>query len=109
MADWLKPYPWTIYVTLTFSKDIVSLESAIKLFKQWVKELGESVIYARTIEWHNSRDCLHIHAIIGNVTKKAVWKHGISKIQPYNPILGARYYIGKFCLSEQADLDYKLY
>lgn len=108
MGNWLEPYPWTWYGTFTFAKDIVSTETASRLFERCVEDLNSNVIYVRAIEWHKFRDCLHIHALVGNTKEMLIWKHGLSKIMPYNPKLGARYYIGKFSLSERADIDYRL-
>lgn len=118
---WLEQHPWDTYNHLTFAYNSispegesrmidksVSPEGAKRMFEEAIKELGERIIYFRAIEWFPQRVNVHIHCLIGNCQEKINWKHGIYKIEPYDPQQGARFYLAKLCLSDRADLDYKL-
>lgn len=108
-GDWLNPFPWDWYDTLTFAKDRISIQAADQMFEKAIQELRkENIIYFRAIEWFPPRVNVHIHCLIGNSKERIAWKHGISKIEPYNPQGGARFYLAKFSLSQRVDLDYKL-
>lgn len=109
-GKWLEPYPWSWYGHLTFAKDRIYTEAASRMFEQAIQDLGNgNIIYVRAIEWHRDRFCTHIHCLIGNSKEKIVWKHGIYKMESYDPQKGARFYLAKFSMSDKADLDYKLY
>lgn len=109
-GKWLEPFPWDWYGHLTFAKDRIYAEAASRMFQEAIKDREDrKIIYVRAIEWHRDRYCTHIHCLIGNSKEKIVWKHGIAKIEPYDPQGGARFYLAKFFLSDRADLDYKLY
>ncbi len=108
MGDWLNPYPWEWFVTLTFGMDRVSPDRAKKLFEQFTQASGTNVIYFMVIEWHKFRDNVHIHALLGNVENEPDWGYGISRVLRYNPKLGARFYLSKFISSEMVEWDFSL-
>ena len=108
MGDWLNPYPWQFFVTLTFAVDRISPDRAKKLFEQFAQASGKNVIYFFVIEWHKFRDNVHIHALLGNVGKELNWAYGISRVLRYNPKLGARFYLSKFIGNEMVEWDFKL-
>lgn len=108
MGNWLNPYPWQWFVTLTFAIDKISPDRAKKLFEQFVQASGTNVIYFMVIEWHRFRDNVHLHVLLGNVEKELNWEYGIFRALRYNQKLGARFYLSKFISSEMVEWDFKL-
>ena len=106
-AEMLDGYDWQYFATLTFRNN-VNPDTAKALFRQCIAEHEKEAIFFLAVEWHRSRDCVHIHALIGQCGKEIIWKHGISKIVPYDKNLGARYYVSKFISHPCADWDFEL-
>lgn len=114
-ANWIEPYNWQWFVTLTFAKSINSI-IAKKLFTNFVNEIDRKAIYVLVVEWFRyKRNFVHIHSLIGNVkefnpdkaSKQWNRRYGVNKIEPYKKELGARFYLGKY-LTEDLDWDIEL-
>jgi hypothetical protein len=91
---------------LTFRNE-VSSRTAYKLFNKWKVQLKntsrQNINYALFIEPTRSRDNIpHLHVLMSGVgdEKTIIWQRnwfllaGQAKIKPYDPELGAAYYLG---------------
>lgn len=111
--------PWDWYATLTF-REAVHPEQAARRFHRWLRVLNQEVYGRRYREKHQGcwwvrslemqkRDVVHFHCLIGGVGNKPrrlfykeLWnvENGFSRIYPYDPLRGARYYCAKYVLKE---------
>ena len=75
--------------------------------------LGEP-IWVRMFELQRWRGVPHIHALIGGVKdlrRDEAWawwfkRYGLARILPYDPSLGAGYYLCKYVVKELGDIDF---
>jgi hypothetical protein len=106
-GEFLSQFPWEWYCTLTFRSEI-SYRMAFKHFNEWKIQLkkasGQYIGYVLFIEPTRGRhNTPHIHSLLYGVAqeKPYIWQKrwfiggGQAKIKPYNPQLGAVYYLGK--------------
>jgi hypothetical protein len=136
MAERIKPYPWKWLLHLTFAyidlskrkrnrkrkqkqsalfhgdsrqaDDTIKPERAKKLFKNFMRTVGRGVIYFMVVEWKPHEADVHIHALIGQTTKPIRWKHGVRKLERYDPTRGVRFYILKFFFTDHFDMAFRL-
>lgn len=136
MANLIKPYPWEWLLHLTFAyidlskrkrkrkcqqnrsaffqgdsrqaDDTLKPERAKKLFKNFMRTVGRGVIYFMVVEWKPYEGAVHIHALIGETAKPIRWKHGVRKIERYDPTRGARFYILKYFFTNHFDMAFRL-
>lgn len=107
LGEWLNPYDWQWFITLTFHK-IVSLRLAGNLFDRFIHELRNDPIFFRVSERNQSDHRTHIHLLLGKVQQQLQWKHGIVDARPYDRNQGARFYIGKYIMRDNVDWDARL-
>lgn len=114
-ANWIEPFPWQWFATLTFAKSVHSI-TAKKLFTNFIRRIDKKAIYVLVVEWSKyKRSLVHIHSLIGNskefnpdeATRCWQKQYGINKIESYKKELGARYYLGKY-LTMDLDWDFEL-
>lgn len=112
---------WEWWVTITF-RNLVHPEAAYKLFRFWTHtrinrplygsrywKRGEGAPYFLGIERCPSRPTVHIHALLGGGVRALrrmsevdwLFLHaGISRILPYDPDRGAKFYVAKYAAKE---------
>jgi len=113
---WLNQYGWDWFVTLTF-KHPVTKRQAFKRFNRWKVQLkkasGSRIHYIMVMEDHKYRGSIpHLHLLLSGVNgeNQHEWQrqwcltNGLSKINRYNPKLGASYYIGEKLANEDAEV-----
>lgn len=113
-GEWLNQFKWDWWATFTFRRD-TSPYRAKKSFLRFIRgNLHRHAYYFMVVEWHSYRDCVHLHALVGNVDKvrrlstmdRWYATYGISRIWPYDTRLGARYYLSKYITKELSDWDF---
>jgi len=71
-AKWLNGYSWEWFVTLTF-RHRQSRQGADRKWYKWLRklenELGEQIGYFRCSEIQKTRNAIHFHALLLNITK----------------------------------------
>jgi len=119
--------PFELYCTLTFIEDIHP-EQADRRYKRFIRKINESlygrryrekgkgIYWVRALELQK-RQVIHFHALLGGGVYKLhrlrtmqLWEsepgNGMSRIEKYNPALGARRYLCKYLQkSKGAELD----
>ena len=118
-GEWLSRFPWDWYVTLTFKKD-PTFYQAEKAWEGWINGLRLTLkaqerpmpYYVRVTEYQK-RGVPHFHALIGGVSGirrllfKDLWElHGFARVLPYNPRLGAGYYLGKYLAKDAGEIRF---
>lgn len=132
MGTWLGELaPWDVYSTWTFSR--LTGESGAMFWARrhlrWLREKAQQPIYAFVgVERGSAGGLVHVHALVGNVGHlKAfcgerlpngvwgrqccmthAWPCGLARVFPYDPQLGARYYVSKYVSKMFADTDWDL-
>lgn len=117
-AAFLNSYNWDWYATLTF-KYPVTIRQAFKRFNKWKVGLKHAannhINYAMAIELSRFRgDTPHLHLFLSGTKnqKPYIWERkwyqlgGFAKIEPYNPTLGANYYLANKIVGEVADIKF---
>jgi hypothetical protein len=114
-VDWLNDYDWDWYVTLTFRNDIGEYY-ARENFQRFHKEIrhrnGYRPEFVRVTEYQQ-RGVPHYHSLMLNVgglrrMDMVDWcynQFGISRIFPYDRDRGASYYLGKYILKGNGDIQ----
>ncbi|MFC1938849.1 hypothetical protein ACFLWM_01680 [Chloroflexota bacterium] len=106
-GEFLSQFPWDWYCILTF-RNSISSRLAFKTFNRWKVQLKKAanrrIDYALFIEPTSLRDDIpHLHCLIYGVGKEKpyIWEQhwfvlaGLAQIRPYNPDLGAAFYLGQ--------------
>lgn len=129
MGTWLGQLaPWDVFSTYTFSH-LVKTGGAMfwaKRHLRWLEERAQQPIYAFVgVERGKTGGLLHLHALLGNVGHlKAccevrlapgkwgrgccmlhAWPCGYARVFPYDPHLGARFYVSKYVSKRLAEWD----
>lgn len=129
MGEWLGTLaPWDVFGTWTFAR-IVSAPGAMicaKKYFKWVEKVAEQPIYGfYAAERGGNGGLIHLHGLLGNVKHLAIycgtrlptgvfgkkccmvhsWHHGIARVLPYNPALGANHYVSKYIVKDLAEWD----
>lgn len=113
LAEWLRNSPWTHVCTLTFNKEITE-SVAVARFHRWIRMLERAnqgyVDWLYVVEsTYAGRP--HIHVLLGNTThlsneyisqKWGYRLNGRSRVEAYNPKLGAAYYVTKHAGTAEA-------
>lgn len=105
----LNRYNWDWFVTLTFA-DFPKSYTAINRFNRWLIYLQRKE--RRRIGFYCAMEFTmqgvpHFHALMGNLARvrrltwKDNWKYGYARIYPYDPKLGANYYLTKYCVKTE--------
>ncbi|MFC2023999.1 hypothetical protein ACFLTJ_00240 [Chloroflexota bacterium] len=115
-GEFLSQFPWDWYCILTFRNNISS-RLAFKTFNRWKVRLKKAanrrIDYALFIEPTSLRDDIpHLHSLIHGVGEENsyVWEQhwfalaGQARIKPYNPELGAVFYLGQKMLSDEVSV-----
>ena len=127
MGAWLGGLaPWDAFATWTFSR-IVTAQGAMFWAKRhitWIEKAAEQPVYGFVAaERGGSGGLIHLHALLGNVKhmqifcglkKKAdawkekcclvhAWPCGYARVYPYNPALGAKFYVSKYITKDLAE------
>jgi len=115
-GEFLSQFPWDWYGTLTF-RGKVSPRIAFKLFNKWKVQLkkaaNQRIHYALVIEptpLRNGNPHLHFLLLGSENEKPYIWERrwyvigGLAKIEPYDPELGASYYLGNKMANGTADV-----
>lgn len=129
MGEWLGQLaPWDVFSTWTFSR-ITQLGGAMfwaRKHLRWLENTAEQPIYAFVgAERGATGGLLHLHALVGNVGHlKAFcgkrlpagkwarsccmlhgWPCGLARVLPYDPTLGAQFYVSKYVSKRLAEWD----
>lgn len=133
LGDWLSEYEWSHWATLTF-RPYVPRESpglgpatpprlrpgpppdfAHRAFGGFISRLGhqcgQSLAWFRGDELGERLGRLHLHALVGGTegllpsTLKRTWPYGFSKVEVYDPALGATHYLTKYATKSLASYD----
>jgi hypothetical protein len=123
-------HPWDWFVTLTFARGEITPFGAQHMFKRYLREIGQAGAaepYAfRADEYGPRTGRLHLHALIGNVGhlqffcgqklpkntwgERCCWLHrwycGHARIFPYDPALGARFYLSKYVVKALGEYEF---
>lgn len=127
VGSWLaKMGSWDVYFTGTWSKP-VSMDGCVygmRRYLDWVKEAsGQQLKVFWGIERGPNGGHLHVHGLIGNVAHMKAycgarlrpglwgvpccmmhaWPWGICRMEPYDPLLGASHYVGKYVSKNLAE------
>lgn len=116
-AEWLNQYPWDWFLTATFEGEFspsAARRAVLRYFNEledlfsipiprfWVQEYGQVIEFGP-----------HYHAFVTGVdsiqdSARFAWKlwtrsrgHGRFETKPYNPKLGADYYLTKYVVKEE--------
>jgi hypothetical protein len=129
MGKWLGQLaPWDVFSTWTFSR-ITQVGGAMFWARRHLRHLEETAglpIYAFVgVERGGSGGLVHLHALVGNVGHvKAYcndklppgvwgrrccmlhsWPCGMARVLPYDPALGASYYVSKYVTKSLSEWD----
>lgn len=101
----LTRFPWQWYVTLTFRNE-VGEQAANSALWQFNRTIRKAQGFAPGFIWvteRQRRDVPHFHGLmlnVGNLRRldaKDAWEcNGYARVEPYDPMRGANYYIGKY-------------
>jgi len=83
-------------------------------FQKPIQPLLGDLIWVRCFEMQKERGVAHIHALVAGVQgvrrmDMVDWcyrQYGIARILPYNPKLGAGYYLCKYLTKELSDVEF---
>jgi hypothetical protein len=117
-GDYLNTFDWTWYCILTFRYPLSPGRAwhIFNNFKIKLKKAGGNPIpyfYVRELENWNYNPHLHVFLSGTSNLNTTYWKQcwfllgGLAeKIEPYNPDLGAKYYLGNKWVSDTADIKF---
>lgn len=129
MGTWLGQLaPWDVFATWTFSRPIQEGGAMFWARRHlgWLQKAAGQPVYAFVgVERGATGGLLHIHALVGNVghLKAACpdrlkpgewargccmlhsWPCGYARVFPYDPDLGARFYVSKYVVKSLAEWD----
>lgn len=129
MGEWLgQLVPWDVFSTLTFSRPVQPAGAMFwgRRHLRWLQKVAQQPIYAFLgVERGRTGGLLHLHALVGNVghlkpycgapLPPGRWGHGCcmlhgwpcghARVLPYNPELGARFYVSKYISKKLADWE----
>ena len=118
---------WEWWATLTFREPPVDRPGWTKIgwgysgraWDKWIHELSLakglcSIQWVRGREYQHWRGVPHFHALITGVAdlrRDEAWawwfeRYGLARILPYNPSLGAGYYLCKYVVKELGDIQF---
>lgn len=113
-GEFLEGLPWDHYTTLTFGMKS-GPDFARRAFGTWVRRLereaGIPLLWFVGFEDGRLLGRLHLHALLGNTYElttgfmSTLWRHGFSRIAPFQPKLGAAHYVTKYVTKELLDYD----
>jgi hypothetical protein len=126
-GDWLSQWRWDWWVTLTFDQKRVGSATSTHTGagwslsdRYWYEWLAWAVpnaspYWVRAREPNKSHYGTHFHALVGAVptaTRRTAafgeWKrrHGVARIEPYDPLQGAGYYVSKYVVKQLGDIQF---
>jgi len=109
----LSEFEWDWFLTLTF-EEISSLLTARSAFRRYASSIERAAgtrVYWFRVDEIGVFGRLHQHSLMGNVTflDHAVWERrwdrGHARIAPYDPHLGAAFYVTKFIESPVCEYE----
>lgn len=129
MGQWLGGLaPWDVFATWTFSR-LVNVQGAMYMGRRhlrWVEKAAGVRVYGFVgVEKGDTGGLIHLHALLGNVAhlkaycgvrlEPGQWGHaccmvhawpcGYARVLPYDPKLGACYYISKYITKRLAEWE----
>lgn len=119
LGDWLHGFPWSCWATFTFDgrwgDTGPSPDRCMYHTRRWVEALpGPPVGYFLAVE-RGSFGRVHSHGLLSlprgmEPTRKSLWhswknRFGRCRVLPYNPDLGAAYYVAKYVTKEPLHWD----
>lgn len=114
-GQWLTRYEWDHYLTLTFSREGTqqgARRAAARYLKRLAREVGGPVPFFWGTEYGGAGGRLHLHALTANTAElpyselREAWPCGHAWVKRYSPVLGAAYYLTKYCTKDlSADYD----
>jgi hypothetical protein len=129
MGEWLGQLaPWDVFATWTFSRS-VTVDGAMFWARRHLRRLEEMAaqrVYSFVgVERGETGGLLHLHALVGNVghlrafcglrLASGEWRHdccmthswpvGYARVFPYNPKLGAKFYVSKYVAKRLAEWE----
>lgn len=135
-GDWLsKSWRWDWWVTLTFDQrkleqgssthTAVGWSQSDRFWREWLRDsvgdsessdgLVPSVYWLRGREPNPYRYGTHFHALVGGVptdtSRRLAWeawfkRHGMARVEPYDPTKGAGFYVSKYVTKTLGDLTF---
>lgn len=128
-GGWLdRQWSWDWFVTATFdpTKDttggthsVVGWGLSAKYWDEWIAKLEVQAGFG-AVHWFRGREPnpyrlgTHFHALVGGVgtlSRRDAWaswhdEHGMARILPYEPRMGAARYVAKYVAKELGDLTF---
>lgn len=114
-GHWLTRYEWDHYLTLTFSREGTqqgARRAAGRYLGRLARAVGGPVPFFWGTEYGGAGGRLHLHALTANTGDlsyselREAWPCGHAWVKRYSPILGAAYYLTKYCTKDlSADYD----
>jgi hypothetical protein len=129
MGNWLgEVAAWDAYATWTFNR-IITVNGAMfwaKRHIKWLEKAAEQKVYGFVAaEKGLSGGLIHLHALLGNVKHMQIfcgnilaaefwgqkcclthaWPCGYARVFPYDPLLGAKHYVGKYITKDLAEWE----
>lgn len=135
-GEWLsRSWSWDWWVTLTFDPRKIESASSTHTAVGWSQSdrfwhewLGAAVGDSQSAEsvlpsvyWLRGREPnpwrygTHFHALVGGVptgtSRSAAWaawfeRHGMARVEPYDPMRGAGFYVSKYVVKQLGDLTF---
>jgi hypothetical protein len=129
MGQWLGGLaPWDVFSTWTFSRPVQPAGAMFwaRRHLRQLEEMAARSVYAFVgVEKGETGGLVHLHALVGNVGHLRPycgerlapgdwgrgccmvhrWPCGYARVLPYDPKLGARYYVGKYVCKSLAEWE----
>jgi len=124
-GDWISGLAeWEWFVTMTFRDPERNgtwtkpgwghAKRAWREFQKTIQPLLGDLTWVRCFEMQKERGVPHIHALVAGIQgvrrmDMVDWcyrQYGIARILPYNPKLGAGYYLCKYLTKEMSDVEF---
>jgi hypothetical protein len=129
MGTWLGDLaPWDAFATWTFNRIVTAVGAMFwaKHHIKWMEKAAQQRLYGFVAaERGGNGGLIHLHALIGNVkhmqfycgeklspgngSQKCclthAWPCGYANVFPYDPTLGAKYYVSKYVTKDLAEWD----
>jgi len=116
LGEFLSEFRWDWFVTLTFEHEVKSF-TAYRRCKAWLGDLERAaafpIAWFRADEYGERTGRFHLHLLIANVEHlhRLTWmkrweqRNGYARILPFDPGLGAAFYVSKYVTKQAGEWD----
>jgi hypothetical protein len=129
MGEWIGQLaPWDVFSTWTFARPVQTSGAMFWAHRhlRWLEKAATQRVYAFVgVERGETGGLVHLHALVGNVGHLRpycevrlapgqwgreccmvhAWPCGYARVLPYDPKLGARYYVSKYIAKRLAEWE----